>query len=269
MIPSAPLLPRSWKKRYPFSTGTTSFILPAGYTENVDCLGPYVDEIELLMFESQPGSRPTRRLAGDLAALAQKHTLTYNVHLPVDVDLTHPDLAMRRTACRIVQEFIAVLLPLAPTVFVVHLTPPAGIREGRELAAWQRLAAGSIDEVLQTGLAGRRLAVENLLFPHAWLMPIVEQLDLSVCMDTGHLALQGDDPAAFLTAWKSRIAIGHLHGLGSGRDHAALTGLPNEYQTVLAAWLAGFSGTVSLEVFALEPLRESLACLDRMMAAND
>lgn len=262
---SAPILPRSWKNRYAFRTGTTSFIFPAGYAENVQRLGPFVDEIELLMFESRPDSRPDRALVRDLAALAGTHDLTYNVHLPVDRDPTHPDAAVRRRACRVLQDFIEMLLPLAPSAFVLHLAPQADPVEDKELLGWQRRASRSIAEILRVGLGSRRLALENLFFPFSWLSPVVEDGDLSVCLDTGHLALQGQDLDAFLAAYGARISIVHLHGLRKGRDHAPLTALPPSYRAPLVRWLGRFHGTVSLEVFALEALETSLTCLDRLL----
>ena len=138
-------LPRSYKKRYPFRIGTTSFIYPAGYTENVARLGPHVDEIEILMFESHPDSRPTRQLVRDLAAQAETLSLTYNIHLPTDLDLTHPDPSRRHNACRILREFIASLMPLEPSVYVLHLPPPDGIRTAEHLRRWHGIAAESLD----------------------------------------------------------------------------------------------------------------------------
>ena len=37
---------------YPFKIGTTSYIYPAGYVDNVKILAPCLDEIELLLLES-------------------------------------------------------------------------------------------------------------------------------------------------------------------------------------------------------------------------
>ena len=269
MTPEFHALPRSWKKRYPFRTGTTSFIYPAGYTENVARLGPYVDEIELLMFESGAGSRPTEDLVRRLASLGENYAITYNIHLPTDLDLTHPDRTHRRKTCRILQNFITTLMPLDPSVYVLHLSPPEGIRPDKDLSTWQNIAADTLREILQTGLSGRQLALENLFFNYAFLHPLIEAFDLSVCMDTGHLALQSGDLEAFLLQYGPRIAIGHLHGLSNGRDHRALTGLPVGYQIPLTTWLKRFTGSISLEVFAFDPLLESLTCLDRMMARPD
>jgi sugar phosphate isomerase/epimerase len=269
MTPEYHDLPRSWKKRYPFRTGTTSFIYPAGYTENVARLGPYVDEVELLMFESGAGSWPTEALIRDLASMGKDYAITYNIHLPTDLALTHPDRSRRRKACRILQQFITTLMPLDPTVYVLHLSPSEAIQGDKGLSAWQNITAETLREILQTGLSGRQLALENLFFNYAWLDPLTEAYNLSVCLDTGHLALQSGDLETFLKQYGSRISIGHLHGLADGQDHRSLSGLPDDYNVPLVNWLKGFTGSVSLEVFAFEPLLESLTCLDQLMARPD
>ncbi len=265
MTSKLPMLPDSWKKRYPFRTGTTSFIYPAGYTDNVARLGPFLDEIELLMFESQPDSRPKDKLIRDLARLGEEHAITYNIHLPTDLALTHPERPVRDRADRIMRDFILRLAPLNPSVYVLHLEPPENVHAARPLGDWQQLAADCLENLMQTGISGRRLALENLFFPFDWLDSLIEAFDLSVCLDIGHLALQNGDLEAFLATYGKRIAIGHLHGLRGDQDHVALSGLPVEYRRLLAAWLREFTGTVSLEVFAYEPLLASLACLDEMM----
>ena len=111
--------------------------------------------------------------------------------------------------------------------------------------------------------------MENLFYPYAWLDPLIEAHNLSVCLDTGHLALESGDLAAFLKQYGSRISIGHLHGLGDGQDHRSLSGLPDNFNVPLVNWLKEFTGSVSLEVFAFEPLLESLTCLDQLMARPD
>jgi sugar phosphate isomerase/epimerase len=269
MFSDPPNLPRSWKHRYTFRLGTTSFIYPAGYRENVARLGPYLDEIELLMFESQPASRPTHELVDDLRQLGEAQAVTYNVHLPTDLALTHPDESLRRRSCRILKTFVTMLTPLTPTVYVLHLPPPDKIQCGGDLLAWQRRAGKSLENILENGLPPRRLAMENLFFPFEWLTPLVEAFDLGVCLDIGHLVLQEADLEEFLKNYGRRIAIAHLHGLWEGKDHGPLGGLPPAYQRLLADWLGGFKGTVSLEVFAYESLLASLSCLDGWMSSVD
>ena len=48
-----PALGKSYKGEFPFNIGTTSFIYPDDYVPNVKMLGPYLENIELLLFESQ------------------------------------------------------------------------------------------------------------------------------------------------------------------------------------------------------------------------
>jgi sugar phosphate isomerase/epimerase len=261
-----PILPRSWKQRYPFRLGTTSFIYPAGYRENVARLGPYLDEIELLMFESQPSSRPTAALVSDLWRLGKTYALTYNVHLPTDLALTHPDGQARGRSCRILKAFVTALTPLNPTVYVLHLPPPDKFQPGRDLLSWQRTAGKSLEQILTTGLPPRRLALENLFFPFEWLTPLVAEFDLGVCLDIGHLALQEADLEGFLGHHGHRIVITHLHGLWDGKDHGSLGGVPPGYRPSLTEWLGRFEGSVSLEVFGFEPLLSSLIGLDDWMS---
>jgi sugar phosphate isomerase/epimerase len=263
-----PVLPGSWKKRYPFRTGTTSFIYPAGYAENVARLGPHLDEIELLMFESRPCSRPTDRLVQDLLRLGEFHRISYNVHLPTDLPLTDPDRSVRRRAARVVQGFLTILESLNPTVYVLHLPPPEGLCEGAGLRNWQAIAADALKPMLDAGVPGRRLALENLFFPYDWLTPLLDTFDLGVCLDTGHLALQKGDLEGFLKTYAHRIVIAHLHGLQAGRDHGPLSGLPAGYRALLGDWLSRFDGSVSLEVFGYPALEESLQCLDGMLSLS-
>jgi hypothetical protein len=82
-----PPLPKSYKGLYPFKLGTTSYIYPDGYTQNVKMLAPYVDEIELLLFESAPDSLPSNHEIKKLLLLSNEFDLTYNVHLPTDISL--------------------------------------------------------------------------------------------------------------------------------------------------------------------------------------
>ena len=82
---------KSYKGLYPFRLATTSFIYPDHYVPNVKMLGPYFDEIELLLFESlQPDSLPDPTVIAQLSHLAEKYDLTYNVHLPTDISITDP-----------------------------------------------------------------------------------------------------------------------------------------------------------------------------------
>ncbi|MBW2248941.1 MAG: sugar phosphate isomerase/epimerase, partial [Deltaproteobacteria bacterium] len=117
-----PSLPKSYKGLYPFKLGTTSFIYPAGYAQNVIILAPYVDEIELLLFESNPDSLPSTHEIKKLLSLSKEFDLTYNVHLPTDVSLSDPEPSIRHAAVETLKKVMDLTAPLSPSTCTLHLS---------------------------------------------------------------------------------------------------------------------------------------------------
>jgi sugar phosphate isomerase/epimerase len=254
--PSFPPLATVCKKRFPFSLACPSFVYAAGYADNVRRLAPFVDEIELLFFESRfADSPPSPALVNELAQLARAGGITYNVHLPTDIFPGHRDGAARGRAVDVLANVIDRCAILAPTTFTLHL-----MRDPSEpdLRRWQDRAAESLHAVLANRISSRRISVENLDDGFKTTAPIIEGLDLSVCLDMGHLMARGDDVAACYDRWEKRITAVHLHGVDGAQDHLPLNRLsPAQMQTVLGV-LDRFSGVVSLELFSLEALNTSL-----------
>lgn len=247
------------KKRFPFSLACPSFVYPAGYAENVRHLAPFVDEIELLFFESRfRDSLPSPALIRELAQLARSGGITYNVHLPTDICLGHCDAAVRRTAVEVLKQMIDCCAPLTPTTFTLHLEQDP---TGSSVRRWQDNLVASLDAVLSLGLPGRRISVETLDYDFDLAAPVIEQHDLSVCMDMGHLMVHGIDITNFFDKWRKRITIAHLHGVDGHRDHLSLDRLPAARMTMVVDILRRFAGVVSLEVFSLGALNPSMAHL--------
>jgi sugar phosphate isomerase/epimerase len=92
-------------------------------------------------------------------------------------------------------------------------------------------------------------------------------------MDTGHLLLERQSPAAFFTQQQSRVREIHLHGIdpqkavsnGRLRDHRPLTvrdlGSLDPWLSELLPHLRHFKGIVNLEVFSWEEVYESITLL--------
>jgi len=73
-----PVLPKSYKGAYPFRLGATSYIYPDHIIPNVKMLAPYLDEIELLLFESaSKDSRPSKHEINKLSFLAKEFDLLH------------------------------------------------------------------------------------------------------------------------------------------------------------------------------------------------
>jgi sugar phosphate isomerase/epimerase len=255
------------KKRYPFRLGTTSFIYPADYVTNVRQLAPHLDEIELLLFES--ANLPPRDDIEELQHLAADHDITYNVHLPMDVNLASDQPERRQTSIAAIAKAIDRVAPLAPTTLTLHLNfNGTGKRDG-DVNAWQTRAAESITLLLKTtGIAARRISIETLDYPPFWLAPVVQMLGLSVCVDVGHVILYGFDLVQVLDLFAAQTTLMHLHGVAAGKDHLSVHHLKSDDRYTVSRFLQNFTGSVSIEVFSLKHLNESLVDFPDLMAVG-
>jgi sugar phosphate isomerase/epimerase len=261
-----PRLNQSFKKRFPFRLSVPSFVYPADYAANVRLLGPFVDEIELLFFESDERSLPSEEQIQELAALASQHALSYNIHLPLDLDLGSESTPRRHYAVDRLTRFIQQTAPLSPTTRTLHLL--CSDKDPNGLDAWRARTTDSLKTLIgKTALPPRAISVETLNYSPAWMAPIIEQLDLGVCMDVGHVLRYGFDLQAVLGLYSDRIDIIHLHGVAGNKDHLGLDQLPPSAQKVMQAHLSNFSGTLSLEIFAFTPLQSSLLFLSNLLIA--
>ncbi len=255
---------RSFKHCYPFRLATTSFIYPDTYSANVTRLGHLVDEIELLVFESN--QLPSKTEVGELKQLSAALDITYNVHLPLDVFLGHKDAIHRRKAVQQLDEAVERMSPLGPTTYTVHLIFDGG-NDAANVKAWQQRTMDSIAQLIrQTNIAPDMLSIEILDYPPLWLKPIRDILGLAVCADIGHVLLNGYDLASVLKSFDGQISILHMHGVYKGRDHLALNQLDSNASRVMCSYLKDFTGSVSLEVFSEVNLKTSLTCLEKLMA---
>jgi len=257
-------LPKSYKKKFPFKLGTTSFIYPDDYIPNAAMLGPYVDEIELLIFESAwPDSIPSIETIEKLGNIGKESGLKYNIHLPTDVSLTDSDLKVREHGIKILRQVIERTSPLCPSTYTLHL--PFNKKSDNDKDIKKRLdnACKSIEKILLEGIKSSLISVETLDYPFDWIKPVICDLNLSICMDIGHLFLYNFDPEAFYNEHFDKISIIHLHGVRDNQDHIALDKLSQERMQIAMKILKRFKGIVSMEVFSYKNLVPSLLLLDK------
>jgi sugar phosphate isomerase/epimerase len=254
-----PALENPCKHAFPFSLACPSFVYPADYLDNIRHLSPFVDEIELLFFESRfKDSLPAPALIRELAQQARSGQITYNVHLPTDIYLGHRDVTVRQSAVDVLRQLIDRCAPLDPTTFTLHLNRDPLEPDHRR---WQARSAASLEAVLATGVSSRRISVENLDGEIEHVAPVIEGLDLSVCMDMGHLMTYEVDMKTFFDRWKERITIAHLHGVDCTSDHLPLDRLSSDRMVKVMEILRQFNGVISLEVFSFQALNTSMAHL--------
>lgn len=258
LIPS-PSLP-ALKGRFPFRLGTTSYILPDAIVPNIRFTGPFVDEVELVLFESRfADNLPTCKEIEELSSLAREYNLSYNVHLPTDVFLGHPDSEIRLQACDTILRFYERTLPLHPTLYVLHLEKnPPGDTEHDNTSDWQGNLLYSLENLLDRGMQRNLLGIENIAYPFQWIYPLIRELGLSICLDIGHLLVQQEELTAYIEAYGEEIAMLHLHGVADRKDHRSLQEISHNDWHAISEFLINYRGGVSLEVFSLEDLTTSM-----------
>ena len=161
-----------------------------------------------------------------LAALKQEQGLAYTVHLPLwSVEPSTLLTPVRQGSVRAVIECIQATLPLHPEVCVLHATGALaaefyrmrsqGAARALILRQFQNCARESLRAILaETGIPSRQLAIETIEFPFDLTMELAEELDLSICLDTGHVLSGFSGPVELdevLERCLPRLAEIHLH----------------------------------------------------------
>jgi hypothetical protein len=250
------------KKHVPFRLATTSFIYPDTWSANARLLAPYVDELELLFLESDTSSLPSMAEVRKLAIIGRDENLAYSIHLPLDVDITAEDRYQRLQACsRICRVFERVNV-LAPTGYILHI-PFVADQTAEEQTKWQVFAFESLKMLVSAGLGNHQLALETLDYPPQWLLPFIEALPLSACIDIGHLVHHGYPLKETLATLAPHTHFIHLHGVAQGRDHRALDLMPDDVMQTVYEGLQNYRGSLSLEVFNYADWKASM----RVMAS--
>jgi len=258
-----PSLARSYKGFYPFKLSTTSFIYPDDYIPNVKMLGSYFDEIELLLFESNDiESIVPKSVVDELKCLAKDLDIGYNVHLPTDISISATDPHLQRDAVENYKRIIDLMLPLAPSTFFLHVPYEEPDAQKATIEKWRDRTRSNLNRLLDSTTAGALIAIETLDYPLGFIEEIVLELDLSICMDVGHLILCDYDVMEIFKRYASKISSIHLHGVENNQDHQAIDRFSPQYIPALVEIISRFQGILSLEVFAYRHLVPSLQTLE-------
>jgi sugar phosphate isomerase/epimerase len=240
---------------------------------------------DLVLFLPQTFSPPTIER---LATLKEARGLSYTVHLPLwSVEPSTPLLPVRQGSVRALVECVEATRPLEPEVYILHATGALAAEFYRmrlpELARalilrqyFQGGARESVKSLLaETGIPSRRLAIETIEFPFDLTLELADELDLSVCLDTGHVLVGFSGPLGLFDALERclpRLAEIHLHDgpwqgpdqrIGYGQDHQPLGSGDLDVGRLLDR-LAGaaFDGPIIFEL----TVEEALASLEVIRA---
>ncbi len=250
--------------------GTTSYIIPDDILPNVRYLADKVDDIELVLFESEAMSNlPDRSTIKALASLAKEHQLTYTVHFPLDIHPGSQSIVERNRFVDSIQRIVDLTSSLDPFAYVLHLTPEEyGRSPASDVDRWLSALKESLRSMLERcGIPSRMFCAETLSYPFSLVLPLIEEFDLSITLDVGHIWLMGYDMEENLSSLLPRTRVAHLHGVHGGKDHL---GLDKGNAAQIARFLAALEQqmkqdmverVLTLEVFSEADLASSLSLL--------
>lgn len=243
-----------------FRLGTTSYILPDEILPNVRFLSDKVDDIELVLFEvdDESNNLPGAEEIHQLDALAQANNLTYTVHLPLDLRVGAAGEPLHRSL-ELARAVIERTQPLQPWAYVLHMD---GV-EADDYEAWVNQAVQSLEQIVEWVGDPGLLAIENLDgYALDFIDPVLDRIPVSLCVDVGHLWLDGHDPIDFLQDHLDRTRVVHIHGIGR-RDHQSLAHMEQQQLRAVLTVLEelSYEGVLTIEVFDLKDFESSLKAL--------
>ncbi len=257
-------LPTCYKKMFPFKLSTTSYIYPDHIIPNVTMLAPFLDEIELVLFESKSQDNyPDDAQIKGLMNFCLRQDITFNVHLPIDIFLGDENEEVRTKGTSIVKRVTERTFGLNPSVYILHFDlRNSNGQEETDIEAWRRRLLRSVEEMAQNGVELNRMAIETLGYPFEWIEDIIEESGFSICLDIGHILIHGQDLRLYLNKYLPKASIIHLHGFQKGIDHLGIDQLSESALEMIFTHLHDYHGIVSLEVFSIEDLKRSLVTLE-------
>jgi sugar phosphate isomerase/epimerase len=242
-------------------TGTLispSWVVPGTYAENLRFLEdkPAIAGVELLFFLYDGEIK--KQLDSEWDEIRRfGERFIFTAHLPEQLSAGHEELVAR----------------LAPLVrhFIVHPPRENPGAQAKLLAEWAERYGGVQSPRgagHDRGGGGPLFLAENISAGLLEaLLPLLDE-GTGLCMDTGHLLIEGRNPAAFFAAHRDRIGEIHLHGVDREAalhdrrlaDHRRLRG-DEPWLAELLPLLGDYRGLVNLEVFSWEEVRAGIDAL--------
>ncbi|HDY88190.1 MAG TPA: sugar phosphate isomerase/epimerase [bacterium] len=264
---------RKWKclkKRFPFRLGTSSYIIPADILENVKALAETVDDIELVLFESDEISNlPDQKTIDELVKLTKKHDLTYTVHLPLDINLGDSVESGRLKSVEKCLRIIDIMETVKPFAYLVHCYRNNELSDSSPAEAadsWKSSVSQSLEKLIDYGITPHRICVETLNYPFEIIEDIVFDLKLSICLDIGHIFLGGYSMDSYMKRYLERTRVIHLHGIVDGKDHQNISNIDSKCLASLIERLyndGSNNRVVTLEIFNENDFIKSMDIMER------
>jgi len=260
---------KSYKSRFPFSIGTTSYILPVkedSLTANVRFLKDSFDLVQLLFFgRNYLDEVMSPQTIGNLKAVREETGLRYTIHLPADLELLNPAEDSMNESIDVMERIMSETEPLDVEGYILHVdalehgSPRVELNRD-QVSLFQR----SLNAIANRfGTAAGNILIENTSYDLTYFSGTIMRNPCQICMDAGHFALYNHDAGRYIELFSSRIGQVHLHGVSDGRDHRMLTDLNTLSGSNVSLFLKKFTGPVIIEVYNLNDLMKSAEFLEK------
>jgi len=210
-----------------------SYVIPGTYLENVRLISSLnlVHSVELLFYLFDPDTEEL--FLKEKEGIELHNTkLGFSVHMPDRLLAEH-------------EKIIKLTWELASR-YILH--PPDGDSE-----QFIKIVSGWTENY------GKCFLLENI--NGRAFQSILGRIEgLRVCMDTGHLLMEGKSPVTFFSRFEESTLEIHLHGVKDGKDHNPVK-QDEEWLKSMIPLLKRFKGTLNIELFSLKHIRETLQSL--------
>ncbi len=257
------------KGAFPFRLGGTSYTIRDDYIPNIEFLCGFLDDVELLYFEPEDGFGFSRKMLDDMRRISLESSLSYTIHLPLDIDPGSFDPGIRADSVESCIRSIELFAEVAPLAYILHLTR----RDSRQWweadeNRWVENLSASLEDIASCTAANvADICVENLFFPFDPVAEAALATGYSICFDVGHLLLTGGVPEDFLLRYGRHIKVVHLHGVSEEKDHLGLEvfDLDGFLRPLTDSFrLLPSLEVVTLELFSLKQLKSSMVLMEKL-----
>jgi len=249
--------------------GTTSYIIPGDIIPNLQFLKHAVENIELIIFDSDGRSNlPSKSSILEMSIIARDNGLTFTVHLPVNPHAGSTSETKREKGVEKWMEITDRMESLLPLGWIVPLRENRLPAEQWCTGRWVDQCAKTIDLLIES-IEPESLCIESTALECEAAEHLVDAKNCSVCIDIGYMLRTGQDIHACLEKWFDRTRIIHLHGVRSdGRDHVDLGYMKTELLDSLCTGLKNGGGAprvLTLDMFSRKDLEKSMHVLQEVI----
>jgi len=252
----------SYKRRFPFKIGCTSYVIPDTIIPNVTFMADIVDDIELLFFESSNNAPYlTNAEIRELGSIAAINDITYSVHCPIDIAVGASDVHGLDNFLYQIEQITEQSKKLPVSGYIVHLDGLQNNFTEEELSSWYRKVNYICNKIITNCAVDTKLfCIENLTCDPFVNIKIIDKYNFSACIDCGHLWHQKHDWQKYCSTLFSNTKVFHLHGVTNNKDHCSLINHDHiQLESFIKTYLKDFTNIVTIELFGKEITFESLA----------